>query len=114
MYRQIKFSPGTGYAEANFAVRGSVGRVQFGLNVRLPDNNFTATVFSGMTADMLEVFLCTGTKAAKRGEHNWAEKGVALIVLSNSRGSDAAAPLARRVLRTASGPARTPDLEIRA
>ncbi len=64
------------------------------MNVRLPDAHVAAAVFSSVTVDMLEVLLRTGAKAATGFEHNRDEKGIALIVLKNSRDSGAAAPLA--------------------
>ena len=85
---------GTGHAEAHVPVRGSVERVPCGLNVRLPDAHVAAAVFSSATVDMLEILLRTGAKTAAGGEHNRDEKGIALIVLNNSRDSGAAAPLA--------------------
>ena len=85
---------GTGHAEAHVPVRGSVERAPCGLNVRLPDTHVAAAVFSSATVDMLEKLLRTGAKAAAGGEHNRDEKGIALIVLNNSRDSGAAAPLA--------------------
>ena len=103
---------GTSHAEAHVPVRGSVKRVPCGLNGRLPDAHVTAAVFSGATVDMPEVLLRTWTKAAAGGEHNRDEKGIALIVLNNS--GDILAHLrrsrsrARRMLKTASGPAKTP------
>ena len=75
----------TGHAEAHVPVRGSVERVPCGLNVRLPDAHVAAAVFSSATVDMLEILLRTGAKAAAGGEHNRDEKGIALIVLNNSR-----------------------------
>jgi len=85
---------GTSHAEAHVPVRGSVERVPCGLNVRLPDAHVTAVVFSGATVDMLEILLRTGAKTAAGGEHDRDEKGIALIMLNNSRDSGAAAPLA--------------------
>ena len=76
---------GTGHAEAHVPVRGSVERVPCGLNVRLPDAHVAAAVFSSATVDMLEILLRTGAKAAAGGEHNRDEKGIALIVLNNSK-----------------------------
>jgi hypothetical protein len=43
---------------------------------------------------MLEILLRTGAKTAAGGEHNRDEKGIALIMLNNSRDSGAATPLA--------------------
>ena len=57
------------------------------------DAHVTAA-FSGATVDMFEVLLRTRAKAAAGGEHNRDEKGIALIMLNNSRDSGAAAPLA--------------------
>ena len=85
---------GTSHAEAHVPVRGSVERAPCSLNVRLPDAHVAAAVFSSATVDMLEILLRTGAKAAAGGEHNRDEKGIALIVLNNSRDSGAAAPLA--------------------
>ena len=69
-------------------------RAPCGLNGRLPDAHVTAAVFSGATVDMPEVLLRTRAKAAAGGEHNRDEKGIALIVLSNSGDSGASAPFA--------------------
>ena len=44
--------------------------------------------------DMHEILLRTGAKTAAEGEQNRDEKGIALIMLNNSRDSGAAAPLA--------------------
>ncbi len=85
---------GTGRAEAHVPVCGSVERAPSGLNVRLPDAHVAAAVLSSATIDLLEILLRTGAKAAAGGENNRDEKGIALIVLSNSSDSGAAAPLA--------------------
>ena len=71
--------------------------------------------YSGANVDMLKIPLRTGAKAAAGGGRNRDEKGIALVVLNNSRDSGAARRLrsrARRMLRTASWPSRTPDPEI--
>ena len=81
-----------------------------------PDAHVTAAVFSGENVDVLEVLLRTRAKAAAGGGRNRDEKGIALVVLNNSRDSGAARRLrsrARRMLRTASWPSpkpRSPDL----
>ncbi len=72
----------------------------------LPDTHVTTVVFSGATEDMLEIFLRTGAKTAAGGEHNRDEKGIALIMLNNSRDSGAATPLAL----TCADDAQTPRL----
>ena len=43
---------GTSHAEAHVPVRGSVKRVPYGPNGRLPDAHVTAAVFSSSTVDM--------------------------------------------------------------
>ena len=83
---------GTSHAEAHVPVRGSVQRAPFGLSGRLPDAHVAATVFSGAAVHMPEALLRTRAKAAAGGEHNRDEKGIALIVLSNSGDSGAIVP----------------------
>ena len=108
---------GTSHAEAHVPVRGSVKHVPCGLNGRLFDAHVTAAVFSGATVDMPEVLLRTRAKAAAGGEHNRDEKGLPSScsaiaeILAHRRRSRSRA---RRMLKTASGPAKTPDPEIEA
>ena len=47
--------------------------------------------FSGAAVDMLEILLRIGAKTAAGGERNKDEKGIALIVLNNSRDSGSGA-----------------------
>ena len=110
-----------GHAEAHVPVCGSVELAPCGLNVRLPDAHVAAAVFSSATVDMLEILLRTGAEAAAGGEHNRDDKNVKSVLPSScSTTADILAQRrrsrsrARRMLRTASGPARTPEPEIEA
>ena len=53
----LRFLCGNGHTATHVLVNGSVERVPCGLNIRLPDTHVAATVFSGVTLDMLEIHL---------------------------------------------------------